>query len=110
MVSHLAGGRIAAEPFPGAEAEEGAHSIDDHRDTGEELEEEHTPCVTTVAAPGPWPSPVPSTHGGGSSAVVVPLPPGRGLHGGRARHESREVQHGGHSVGDHQLGKAKRSW
>lgn len=58
-VSHLAGGRVAAEPFPGTEAEEGAGPIGNHSDTSEELEEQ-TPSMSTVAALTPWPSPAPN--------------------------------------------------
>lgn len=57
VVSHLAGGRVAAKPFPGAEAEEGARPVGDHREAGEELEEEQTPRVSAAAAPAPRPSP-----------------------------------------------------
>lgn len=57
VVSHLAGGRVAAKSFPGAEAEEGARPVGDHRKAGEELEEEHTQRVSMAAATAPWPSP-----------------------------------------------------
>lgn len=53
VVSHLAGGRVAAKPFPGPEAEEGAHPVSDHREAGEELQEEHTPCVKCSGHPRP---------------------------------------------------------
>lgn len=42
VVGHLAGGRVAAESFPGTEAEEGAHPVAEHHEAGEELEEEHS--------------------------------------------------------------------
>jgi len=56
-IGHLAGGRVAAEPFPGMEAEEGAGSVGDGHEAGEELEEEQSPGISAAAALAPWPWP-----------------------------------------------------
>ena len=42
MAGRMAGGCVAAESFPGTEAEEGARPIGEHHEAGEELEDEQS--------------------------------------------------------------------
>ena len=74
MAGRLAGGCVAAESFPGTEAEEGARPIGEHHEAGEELEDEQS-GVVSMQSQKLGRSPYTHTYGGSGSPVVIPLAP-----------------------------------